>query len=163
MNVKELALKIQALRKAAGLTQEELAHRAGIGRNTLQRIEGAQGNPTIESVRLLSAALEADLGEFDESPASSLPEWASIIAERLEALEKRIPASSPTGMHSTIPPEIWAAWPRAPEKAQRLALLFLTRDLKYLKGLELSIVGMKAAKELLTSLLRDRPKLRPRG
>lgn len=67
MNLKELAQKIQRLRKEAGLSQEELAARAGIGRQTLYRIEGAKGNPTAEVLRAVGAALGVDLELHGES------------------------------------------------------------------------------------------------
>lgn len=125
MKAKDLALKIQSLRKSAGLSQEELAHRAGIGRNTLQRIEGADGNPTIESLRLLEAVLHASL--IDESIPTTLPEWASVVINRLSALEEKISPKS-------IPPALWSAWMGAEKEKwrQNLAMFFLTGKTEFL-------------------------------
>lgn len=71
--------RLEALRKARGLTQSEAADRAGLGRNTLYRAE--QGNnPTLHTViRLLRvygrlAALESFIPAPELSPMARLRE-----------------------------------------------------------------------------------------
>lgn len=61
MDLKALGKRIQELRRSAGLSQEELAAAAGVGRNTLQRIEGGKGNPTAEILKAVGSALSTDL------------------------------------------------------------------------------------------------------
>lgn len=54
-----LAHNLRTLRAAAGLSQEELASRAGLHRTYISSIERAQRNVTIETVFALAEALGA--------------------------------------------------------------------------------------------------------
>jgi transcriptional regulator with XRE-family HTH domain len=45
------------LRNAAGLTQEELATRAGVARTTIAKLELGDHQPNLDTVRKLAAAL----------------------------------------------------------------------------------------------------------
>jgi HTH-type transcriptional regulator/antitoxin HipB len=54
-----LALKIIRQRRRLGLTQTELARRAGIRPHTLNRIEQGKTEPSIASVEKIDAALKA--------------------------------------------------------------------------------------------------------
>src|SRR5437764_8272799 len=52
-----IARDIVADRKAAGLTQQELAHRAGIRQETLSRIESGKHTPTLATLRKIDKVL----------------------------------------------------------------------------------------------------------
>ena len=52
-----LGTRIRQLRKDAGLTQQDLARSAGIGRVTLVRLEKGEQSPTLRTLLLLTAAL----------------------------------------------------------------------------------------------------------
>jgi predicted transcriptional regulator len=52
-----IAREIAADRKAAGLTQQQLAHRAGIRQETLSRIESGKQPPTLKTLKKLDRAL----------------------------------------------------------------------------------------------------------
>jgi len=56
--------RIRGLREAAGMTQEEMSSRAGIGRVTLVRIEKGEQSPRYETLVALSRALGLPLGEL---------------------------------------------------------------------------------------------------
>jgi transcriptional regulator with XRE-family HTH domain len=74
--------RVRARREELGLTQEELAHRAGISRNQIQNIEhsrnnarddsgrrvGGVGNPRLDTVWAISVALEIDVAELVRPP-----------------------------------------------------------------------------------------------
>lgn len=47
---------IRELRQRAGMTQRQLAERAGVGRNTLGRVERGHGLPTWDVLRALVEA-----------------------------------------------------------------------------------------------------------
>jgi transcriptional regulator with XRE-family HTH domain len=59
-----LGSNVRRLRKAAGLSQAELANRMGVDRAYVSGLELGQRNPTIVTLWHLGQALEIDLGEF---------------------------------------------------------------------------------------------------
>lgn len=60
-----LGQKIKALRKVTGLTQEQLAIKAGVSYTTLTKVEtGAIKNPSFETVAAIAKGLETNLDEF---------------------------------------------------------------------------------------------------
>jgi len=56
--------KIRELRRAQGLSQEELAFRAGVHRNYLGGIERGERNPALENIVALAKALAVDPSEL---------------------------------------------------------------------------------------------------
>ena len=59
---------IRRLRESAGLTQQVLAQKAGIGRVTLVRIENAEQSPRYETLVSLAQALGLTMGELVATP-----------------------------------------------------------------------------------------------
>ncbi len=55
---------IRNLRKKWGLSAEELARRAGLTRGTIAKIEGKNGNPTIDTIEALSAVFHLSSSEL---------------------------------------------------------------------------------------------------
>ena len=55
-----IAREIVADRKAAGLTQQELARRAGIRQETLSRIESGKHTPTLATLKKIERGLGKD-------------------------------------------------------------------------------------------------------
>jgi transcriptional regulator with XRE-family HTH domain len=58
--VHRFADNLSRLRKARGLSQEELAHRAGIDRTFVSGCERHVRNPTLTTVEKIAAGLEVD-------------------------------------------------------------------------------------------------------
>ena len=58
MKQPELGKKIAELRKAKGLTQEELVERCNLSVRTLQRIEAGEVVPRSHTIRVIFAALD---------------------------------------------------------------------------------------------------------
>ncbi|MBO9468402.1 helix-turn-helix transcriptional regulator [Tropicibacter sp. R15_0] len=58
--VHRFAGNLSRLRKARGLSQEELAHRAGIDRTFVSGCERLVRNPTLTTVEKIAAGLEVD-------------------------------------------------------------------------------------------------------
>jgi DNA-binding XRE family transcriptional regulator len=52
-----IARGLRRLRDRAGLTQAEVAHRAGIRPETLSRVENGRANPTVATVRKIVRAI----------------------------------------------------------------------------------------------------------
>jgi len=64
MNKNLLGLRIKELRKQKGMSQELLAEESGLSLRTIQRIENGQTNPTGESLKRLSNALNVNPDEL---------------------------------------------------------------------------------------------------
>lgn len=62
--LKELGLKVQQRRKELGISQEELAYRAGFHRTYIGMIERAERNITLSNLKRLADALGVELKEL---------------------------------------------------------------------------------------------------
>ena len=62
--LKALAAEIKSLRTGLGVSQEELAHRAGLNRTFIGRLEVAQTQPSLTVLFQLAQALEVDAVEL---------------------------------------------------------------------------------------------------
>ena len=62
------ATNLRRLRHASGLSQEELAHRAGINRNYVGLLERAANSPTLDTIERLAEELAVDPVQFFEKP-----------------------------------------------------------------------------------------------
>lgn len=59
-----LAGRLRDARARAGLTQEQLADRAGVATEHLQRLERGVGNPTLATVYAIADALGCDVRDL---------------------------------------------------------------------------------------------------
>ncbi len=85
-----LAVRLRALRLAAGLTQAALAQRARVTSETVARLErvvrnrpSANVNPSLDTLARLAAALAVDVSELlrpTEAPARNYDGLASLLA-----------------------------------------------------------------------------------
>ena len=94
--------RLRALRKKAGLTQEQLADSTGFSLMTIRRWEWGERSPRVEEVKALAKALgvsEADL--LHDSPEES-GKWILNITVRQELKEEVIDLSKPIPEISTI-------------------------------------------------------------
>ncbi|QLG46504.1 helix-turn-helix domain-containing protein [Costertonia aggregata] len=71
MKQPELGNRISQLRKAKGLTQEELVERCNVSVRTIQRIETGEVNPRSYTVKTILAALESDFDELHSDSSFS--------------------------------------------------------------------------------------------
>jgi transcriptional regulator with XRE-family HTH domain len=70
MGKSQLAIRIKKLRNQNGMSQEFLAEESGLSLRTIQRVENGESNPTGESLKRLSNALNVNPDE--------LIDWAII-------------------------------------------------------------------------------------
>jgi transcriptional regulator with XRE-family HTH domain len=63
-NIKILGKRIARVRKKQNFTQEELAHKADLTLSQIARIETGVINTSINTLYILSSALEIDIIEF---------------------------------------------------------------------------------------------------
>ena len=64
MNNQSLADKLKYYRQLQGYSQEELSSRTNVTVRTIQRIEKAEVNPHLNTVKLLAVALEVDVDDL---------------------------------------------------------------------------------------------------
>lgn len=81
MTQPNLGKKIADLRKAKGLTQEELVEKCNISVRTLQRIESGEGSPRSYTLRIIFDALGYSQVDSDEIRSNNI---GSIVSFRLE-------------------------------------------------------------------------------
>mgnify|MGYP001627201782 CR=1 FL=1 len=80
--------KLIEVRKAKGLTQEEVAEKCGVTVRTIQRIESGVVQPRVFTIKLISEALEFDFFEASETNFDVKIENPNSELERLHALWK---------------------------------------------------------------------------
>ena len=64
MKNKDLAKRVKELRKRSGISQELLAENSGLSLRTVQRIENGETQPTGDSIKRLSSALNVTPNEL---------------------------------------------------------------------------------------------------
>ena len=65
MDVRErVGLNLQALRRAKGLSQEELAHRSQVHQTYLSGVERGKRNPSVMVLARIAGALDTDVEEL---------------------------------------------------------------------------------------------------
>ena len=84
-----LADRVRKAREITGLSQDELATRAGVGRATLARIEQGKNVPRRATIIALAFATGVDLNwlENGETPAGPEPSGGDVV--RHQGLEPR--------------------------------------------------------------------------
>ena len=70
--VRTVAGNIRRLRQEADLTLAELATAAGLGKSTLAQLESAKGNPSVETLWAIAAALRVPFGRLMEDDRPSV-------------------------------------------------------------------------------------------
>lgn len=65
--LKALGDELRFRRSELGLSQEELAHRAGVNRTYVAKLELAKNQPTLQILYKLAFALDVDLSQFVRS------------------------------------------------------------------------------------------------
>lgn len=68
-----LAVSVIELRRAAGLTQRQLAARSGVQQADISRIEAGDANPTLATIAALAYALGAELVLGPARPRKAQP------------------------------------------------------------------------------------------
>ena len=78
---------IRKLRLEKGLSQEQLAHMAGVSTRTLQRIERG-ANASTETLKCIASVLETDFGNLREGQdMQTQTAWPELSADEREAME----------------------------------------------------------------------------
>lgn len=89
MTTEQLSWRLRHVRKAAGLSQEALARRAGVSRNFLAQIERGESVPTVSVLRRLAAALGTTVSQLlgEEPPTTPATETVPVplVADRMAA------------------------------------------------------------------------------
>src|SRR5262245_10361830 len=72
MNAGQFGLRLKQLREAAGLTQPQLAEKAGLSKGGIANLEQGIREPAWSTVLLLAEALGVDCRAFQEAPAADV-------------------------------------------------------------------------------------------
>lgn len=87
-----VGIQIRGIRKARGLTQEELAEKAELSYKYIGELERGQVNVSLDSLQRIADALEREIGEFFPQPKSPLsklsPQDLQQITHTLKVLNK---------------------------------------------------------------------------
>ena len=75
---------LRVLREERGLTQIELARRAGMSNATIHRIEHSLNSPTPPTMRALAAAFDMSVGDLEVA----INPQARVLAQEVERLEQ---------------------------------------------------------------------------
>lgn len=65
--------EMKRIRKEQGLSQQALADRAGVNKVTVNHIEQGKGNPSLDTLEKLAAALEIEIGDLFPKAQGPLP------------------------------------------------------------------------------------------
>ncbi len=86
--------RVQALRLAAGLTQDDLASRARVARGYLSEVERGLSTPSLETLEQIGEALDKPVTAFlsDEStPRRNKPDGAARLGQKIAVLAQDAP------------------------------------------------------------------------
>jgi transcriptional regulator with XRE-family HTH domain len=83
----EIGQHVRSLRRARGLTQQDLAGRAGVAVDTIRRIEQGRASPTIGMLCKVSSGLDLDVCTLFESLRLEGRSAVSEIADVVELLD----------------------------------------------------------------------------
>ena len=64
-------MRLRELRKSQGLSQEALAHRAGLDRTYVGGIERGERNPSLDNIHRLAEALTTTPADFFQDPSAT--------------------------------------------------------------------------------------------
>jgi transcriptional regulator with XRE-family HTH domain len=64
MPIEQVAMRLKRLREARGMTQAELAEKAGLSREYVLRLENASQDPTLSTIEALAKALKVKPAEL---------------------------------------------------------------------------------------------------
>lgn len=64
-----IGLNVQRLRRSRGLSQEELAHRAGVHQTYLSGVETGRRNASVMVLQRIALALDVDIDQLTQRPA----------------------------------------------------------------------------------------------
>ena len=90
MKQPELGKKIAELRKAKGLTQEELVEKCNINVRTLQRIEVGEATPRSYTIKIIFAALDFNIYDSSKSITNRFMRAELIVSKWLGQLYKYV-------------------------------------------------------------------------
>ena len=119
---------IRRLRRAAGLSQEELAGRLGVSRQSVSLWEQGVTNPTVENIYAMAEVLGVSFNELMAAPADPAPasEGETVTARSYDELMREAaappPATDPTASFTNTPappPETDTPAPRADERRMK--------------------------------------------
>lgn len=90
MKQPDLGKKIAELRKAKGLTQEELVEKCNLSIRTIQRIESGEVTPRSYTIRIIFAALDCNIYDSSENLSDRIEKVVTTTRKWLKQLYKYV-------------------------------------------------------------------------
>lgn len=83
--------EVRRLRKARGLSLEQLAEKAGLSRNYIATLETKPRDPSLTTLRSIARALQVPVSELMKEKLSSAPSPAALeVARQFDRLPQRV-------------------------------------------------------------------------
>lgn len=120
-----LSENIRRLRRAAGLSQEELAGRLGVSRQSVSLWEQGVTNPTVENIYAMTEVLGVSFNELMAEPTDPkpTPEGETVTARSYDELMREAaappPATAPTASFTNTPAPLPETDTSAPQTDER--------------------------------------------
>jgi transcriptional regulator with XRE-family HTH domain len=86
---KRFGRHVRSLRRARGLSQEQLAQRSGLSADTIRRLEHGSFSPSLETLRKLCFGLELRLSTLFEAYELGMPNESRELMDLLAARTPR--------------------------------------------------------------------------
>ena len=102
MENNNLSQRVKELRKEKGLSQEELAKKAGLSLRTIQRVEKRETEPTGHSLKRIATALDSTPAELLNWTEETLKATIKIKNEYLHIFEDRLVISKSAKINELI-------------------------------------------------------------
>jgi transcriptional regulator with XRE-family HTH domain len=101
-----LAQNVRSLRKAKGMSVQDLINKSGVSKRMLNMIEKAETNPSVRTIDAVAKALEVSFGDL----ISSTSQEVHLYAPSDFALKKLDRKGSQTRVLTTTPPRPLELW-----------------------------------------------------
>lgn len=175
---------LKRLRKAAGLSQEILGGLVYLDKGTISRFERGIQQPRRSNLRALAEVLKCSINDFfqtesgrpgevppdieneipdeislgtqlkvEKENSKRLRQMSNMFFEQLKETMDELKEVRNTLANPDLQ-TVWSRWPHVPERVRQFCLLALTRELKHLKTLDLSLEDTKLLGSLLEILYR---------
>lgn len=88
--IENFGKNVTRLRKQAGYSQDELAKKINVNRQTISKIENGIGNPTFKTIEKISQIFKATPVQLFGTPNEIAVSDTPIILDRIDGYDKKV-------------------------------------------------------------------------